>query len=308
MSGVHENMTAYLAPEDLEAQTAHWLTNITARHERLIIATGPRQFSPFAQNTWLSPRIITFRSIGEAASKLKEIQRNWFPYSFQLHRRTTLIQEKLPFVKFKPMTFPARRPEQPLGSFTLLDEHTMLASPDCTSLFPNGEPQFIENHIDPPSRAYMKLFEGLTVLGKAPKPGERCMELGASPGGWTWVIAGTGAHVEALDRAPLDPRIATRPNVSFRAGDAFAMTPDRAGPLDWLFSDIICYPEKLFEFASRWLESGSCKRYFLTLKFQGETNYDIIEKFAAVPGSQLLHLAANKHELTWFYDKTETIS
>jgi 23S rRNA (cytidine2498-2'-O)-methyltransferase len=293
--------TAYLAPEGLVPQTVHWLRNITATHERLIVAAGDTQFAPFAQNIWRAPQLITFTSITDAAAKLKQIQRNWYPYSFQLHRRTALIQEKLPFVKFRPLDFPSVLPEAPLGSFTLLDEHTLLASADCSSRYPNGEPQFIENHIDPPSRAYMKLFEGLTVLANTPRRGERCMELGASPGGWTWVIAGTGADVVAIDRAPLDERIARMPNVSFRAGDAFTMTPDKIGALDWLFSDVICYPEKLFDFARKWLDSGKCRHYLLTLKFQGETNYDIIEKFAAVPGSRLLHLHANKHELTWYH-------
>lgn len=296
-----EACTGYLAPEGLEKQTGHWLKHITATHGRLIIAQGEPQFSPFAQNIWFNPQLIKFTSITDAAAKLKDIQRNWFPYSWQLHRRTGLIQKKLPFMSAKPLAFPATLPTLPLGSFTLIDDTTMLVAPGCASLYPNGEPQFIENHIDPPSRAYMKLFEALTVLNALPHKGERCMELGASPGGWTWVIANTGATVIAVDRAPLDPRIDRRANVTFQAGDAFTMTPDKIGDLDWLFSDIICYPEKLYDFAQRWLDSGRCKNYLLTLKFQGETNFDIIERFAAIKGSRLLHLAANKHELTWFY-------
>lgn len=292
--------TAYLAPEGLDKQTAHWLKNISATYGQLIVAEGPIEFSPFAQNTWINPQIVKFTSITDAAAKLKAIQRNWFPYSYQLHRRTGLIQEKLPFIGNKPLKFPSVQPKFPLGSFTLIDENTLLAAPECLSLYPNGAPQFIENHIDPPSRAYMKLFEALTVLNAKPKKGDRCMELGASPGGWTWVIANTGADVIAVDRAPLDPRIECRPNVTFQAGDAFAITPEKTGDLDWLFSDIICYPEKLFEFTKRWLISGRCKNYLLTLKFQGETNFEIIERFAAIPNSHLRHLAANKHELTWF--------
>lgn len=300
MADTLDAVTAYLAPEGLEAQTTHWLKNIASAHGRLTVAAGKPQFAPFAQNIWLAPEIISFTSIGDAATKLKQIQRNWYPYSFQLHRRTALIQEKLPFVKFKPMNFPAPIPEAPLGSFTLLDDHTMLVSAQCTSRFPNGEPLFVENHIDPPSRAYMKLFEGLTLIERIPRQGERCMELGASPGGWTWVIANTGAEVVAVDRAPLDERLGRRQNITFRAGDAFTMLPDKIGDLDWLFSDVICYPEKLFDFARKWLDSGKCARYFLTLKFQGDTNYDIIEKFAAIPGSRLMHLNANKHELSWY--------
>ncbi len=296
-----QECTAYLAPEGLEAQTRHFLKNITHEYGRLIVAKGPEQFCPFAQNIWTQPELLQFNSITDAVSKLKARQRNWFPYSYQLHRRTGLIQEKLPFVNFKPLTYPAKKVTAPLGSFTLTHENSMLASPACTSLYPNGEPQFIENHIDPPSRAYMKLFEAFTVTDALPAKNETCLELGAAPGGWTWVIAKTGAKVIAVDRAALDPRISALHNVTFCAGDAFTMTPEKIGPIDWLISDIICYPEKLFDFVSIWLASGACKNYLLTLKFQGETNYKIIETFAAVPGSKLFHLNANKHELTWFH-------
>ena len=296
-----KEFTAYLAPEGLEAQTRHFLKNIVEEYGRLIVAQGPKQFCPFAQNIWLDPKVIQFNSITDAANKLKNLQRNWFPYSYQLHRRTGLIQDKLPFVNFKPLTYPAKKVSAPLGSFTLVDENMMLASPHCSSLYPNGEPQFIENHIDPPSRAYMKLFEGFTVTGVAPEKHETCLELGASPGGWTWVIAKSGAKVIAVDRAELDPRIRALGNVTFKAGDAFTMTPEKIGKIDWLISDIICYPEKLYDFVKIWLSAGACKSYLLTLKFQGETNYKIIEAFAAIEGSKLYHLHANKHELTWFY-------
>jgi 23S rRNA (cytidine2498-2'-O)-methyltransferase len=293
--------TAYLAPEGLEAQTRHFLKKVRTVYGRLIVADGPEQFCPFAQNIWLNPIEIGFRSITDAAAKLKSMQRNWYPYSYQLHRRTELILNKLPYVNFKPLSYPAKKVSTPLGSFTLIGENTLLASPSCTSLYPNGAPEFIENHIDPPSRAYMKLFEAFTVMGVLPEKHETCLELGASPGGWTWVIAKTGAHIIAVDRAPLDPRISSLANVTFRAGDAFTMTPERIGSIDWLISDIICYPEKLFDFVNIWLASGACKNYLLTLKFQGETNYKIIESFASVTGSRLFHLNANKHELTWFH-------
>ena len=113
--------TAYLAPEGLEAQTRHFLKHITQEYGRLIVADGGEQFCPFAQNTWKNPQEIQFSSITDAASKLKALQRNWYPYSYQLHRRTGLIQEKLPFVNFKPLTYPAKKVTAPLGSFTLID-------------------------------------------------------------------------------------------------------------------------------------------------------------------------------------------
>ena len=124
------------------------------------------------------------------------------------HRRAALIQERLPHVSAKPVVFPAAAPTAPLGSWTLLAPDRLLAAAHCSAPFPNGEVEFVEDKTGPPSRAYLKLWEALVRLRRWPQPGERCLDLGASPGGWTWVLAKLGAHVVAVDKAPLDPRIA----------------------------------------------------------------------------------------------------
>ena len=71
------------------------------------------------------------------------------------------------------------------------------------------------------------------------------------------------------------------------------------GPIDWLFSDVVCYPARLLALVERWLAAGTCRRFVCTIKFQGETDHAIARRFAAIPGSQLAHLFHNRHELTW---------
>lgn len=292
--------TAYLAPDGFLPQLTTELRGIEATHGRLVVARGPKQPAHWAQNTWLEPTVVKIASIKDAARQLKAVQRNWWPYAAQLHRRTEHIQKELPHVSAKALAFPSVLPEAPLGSFMLLDETTMLYSARCTSPFPNGEPAFEEFKVGPPSRAYLKLFEALTLLGVAPTAGEICVELGASPGGWTWVIARLEARVVAYDRAPLDPSVLAMAGVEGRVGDAFqakpALFPDG---IDWLFSDIICYPEKLLEHVRLWLASGLCRNYVCTLKFQGDEHYAVTRDFAAIPGARVFHLAHNKHELTF---------
>ena len=129
------------------------------------------------------------------------------------HRRAALIQERLPHVSAKPVVFPAKAPSAPLGSWTLLSPDRMLAAARCSSPFANGEVAFVEDRTGPPNRAYLKLWEALVRLGRWPGPGERCLDLGASPGGWTWVLARLGATVVAVDKAPLDPKVAAMPGV-----------------------------------------------------------------------------------------------
>ena len=290
---------AYLAPEGFVAELAHELGDIEFLHERLLIASGPAGPAAWAQNIWLDPQTIEIDSIGEAVKKLRAIQRNWAVYAPRLHRRAMLIQGQLPVVSAKPLAFGTPAPSAPLGSWTLLDANTVLASARCTSLFPNGEVHFVEDRAGPPSRAYLKLWEALTVIGARPAPGEVCLDLGSSPGGWSWALAKNGARVISVDKAPLAPEVAGMPGIECVSESAFALDPPALGPIDWLFSDIVCYPARLFSLVERWLAAGTCRRFVCTIKFQGETDHAVAARFAAIPGSQLRHLFHNKHELTW---------
>ena len=191
-----------------------------------------------------------------------------------------------------------------MGLYTLLDEHTLIASANTTSPLPAGTLRFIEDHENPPSRAYLKIQESLTLAQyyfgcELPGPGQKCFEAGACPGGWTWVLAGLGAKVHAVDRAELAPELMSNPLVTFQAHDAFTLTPQEIGPVDWVFSDVICYPERLLEWIHKWLDSGLTRRMICTIKMQGAIDWGIVEKFAAIPNSRIVHLNYNKHELTF---------
>ncbi|MDR0555359.1 MAG: hypothetical protein LBG76_11280 [Treponema sp.] len=264
------------------------------------------------RNLWLQPFRLEFDSINEAACALRAIQRNWAPALFTQFRRGSLIASKLPPISEKPRPFPWLLPESAIGSWTLLDARTMIASARCTSPFPGGAIQFIEDKEGPPSRAYLKLWEALVRSRRWPEPGDRCLDAGASPGGWTWALAGLGAQVLAIDRAPLEARIAAMPGVEYIRHDAFTLRPEDIGPIDWLFCDVICYPSRLFGWIEKWLTSGLCRNYVCTIKLQGrgyslgvantgdsDEGFDIPRRFAAIPGSLVAHLWHNKHELTW---------
>ena len=262
-------------------------------------AAGPKRPVFWTVNQWLEPFKLHFDSISEAAKALRGIQRNWSPCPFTQFRRAELIKAKLPPIVDKPKQFPDLVPESPMGAWTLLDEHTMLASARCASPFPGGLVEFQEDKLGPPSRAYLKLQEALTRARRWPGAGDVCLDAGATPGGWTWVLAGLGAQVTAVDRAPLDDRILALPNVRYLKHDAFTLTPEELGRMDWIFSDVICYPKRLFEWVSRWLDSGLCDNFICTIKMQGEPDFETTRLFSAIPGSSVVHLNYNKHELTW---------
>ena len=295
--------TAYLAADGFEEQLREELRRahvvVAATHGRLLLTEAPAIAAAWAANIWHDCIEWPVESIGSAAKALRALQRNWAMYAPLHHRRAALIQEKLPHVSARPVVFPAAAPTAPLGSWTLLAPDRLLAAADCSAPFPNGELTLVEDRTGPPNRAYLKLWEALVRLRRLPGPGERCLDLGASPGGWTYVLGKLGAEVITIDKAPLDPRVAALPGVSWRGESAFALEPESVGPVEWLFSDIICYPARLLRLVERWRASGLVRNFVCTLKFQGETDHESARAFAALPGAQVLHLHYNKHELTF---------
>ncbi|HEV7264156.1 MAG TPA: SAM-dependent methyltransferase [Falsiroseomonas sp.] len=295
--------SAYLAGEGYEADLAEELRRagrgVSAWHGRLALSPDPPGPAAWALDVWTSPVELPAPSVTAAANALRAIQRNWSAYLVAHHRRGALVAERLPPVKARPLVFPEPAPTAHLGAWTLLAPDRLLASPTKTSPFVNGEIAFVEDREGPPSRAYLKLWEALTRLGVHPAPGERCLDLGAAPGGWTWVLAKLGARVEAVDKAALDPRVAAMPGVTLRAESAFGLDPVQERRVDWLFSDVICYPARLLGLVRRWIAAGTVRNLVCTVKFQSETDHEAAAQFAAIEGAVLFHGAHNKHELTF---------
>ena len=284
-----------IAPRDFATVLAEELgERVVKQYDRLFLVRG-LEFPSFAQNIWLQPEILKFQSISQAAKFLRAIQRNWWLHSSDHHRRAQLIQEALPPLKPKAAEFLAPIPKSPLGSWTLLDEETLLYSAQCSSSFPDGEIEFIENKTDPPSRAYLKLWELFSILEQHPAAGDKVVDLGSAPGGWTWVLDQLGCNVISVDKAELDSKTRFSKNVKFISESAFGLKPVK---MDWLFSDVICYPERLLELVRKW--EPLVPNMVCTLKFQGETNFAIIKEFLKIPNSNVRHLHCNKHELTWW--------
>ena len=274
---------------------------IAAWHGALALSDEVPVAAAWALNRWLAPVEIEVASIGGAAVALRAMQRNWGAYEVAgLRRRMALIAEKLPPLRPKKLVFPQAAPCGHLGAWTLLTPERMLVSASQSSPFVNGAMAFVEDRAGPPSRAYLKLWEALTLLGEWPGPGETCFDLGAAPGGWTWVLASLGARVVAVDKAELDPAVAAMPGVDMRRESAFGIDP-RGEPADWMFSDVIAYPSRLLGLVQGWIEAGRVRRIVCTLKFQGATDHDAAEAFAAIPGGEVRHLFHNKHELTFIW-------
>src|SRR5215471_5720578 len=120
--------TGFLAAEGYEQQLREELgeARVVAAHGRLLLVEGAAAPAAWASNTWFEPQTSSIASIADGARKLRALQRNWALYASGLHRRARLIQEQLPHVSAKPLVFPQPAPTAPLGSWTLLDENTLL--------------------------------------------------------------------------------------------------------------------------------------------------------------------------------------
>ncbi len=273
------------------------------------------------------PFMAEFSSISEAADILRSIQRNWAFVPFNCFRRAELIEKKLPFISKKERDFPYDVPSAEIGIWTLLNENQILASAKTSSPFPRGEIFFKEDKINPPSRAYLKMWEALTLLNfylkkhqeknglaekaealpavssekknSLPAADSICLDAGACPGGWSWVLDSLGCKIIAIDRNPLRPDLMAKKNIEFIKHDAFTLKPEDIGKIDWLCSDVICYPPRLYDWVIKWIDSGLCEKFICTIKMQGEPDNETVKKFAAIPNSKIVHLTANKHELTW---------
>lgn len=301
------HLRVFLAPPGFSKELCEEITRgggsvVLARGE-LVIAKNTQARPAWAQVEWLQPVFQKLESIQDMQKFLRSQAKSaWVNAPTIHHRRASLIAGALPSLKSWQLEFSESLPKLNFGSWALLDRNFIVASLISDHPLPLGAAPFAEDKSGPPSRAYLKLWELFTLWQFGPDPGDSCLDLGASPGGWTWVLQEMGCQVTAVDKAPLDKSLAANKEIKFRKASAFSLEPrDQENDFTWLFSDVICYPERLYQFVERWLRERPETNFVCTLKFQGPTDFATMEKFRALTPSLLVHLAANKHELTWVY-------
>lgn len=167
------------------------------------------------------------------------------------------------------------------------------------SPFPAGEIPIASDKAAP-SRAFAKLVEAELRLGLRIQRGETCVDLGASPGSWSYVALARGARVFAVDRAPLRDDLMRNPALVFKQGDAFSYQPEQ--PVDWLICDVIAAPARSMELVEEWARHRWMRRFVVTIKFKGTDEYAALDQLKATmpPLCQELHLTrlcANRNEV-----------
>ncbi len=297
--------TGYLAIYNFEKELERELEirglRVAHKKDRLYLVEGNHPQLIWAQVTAHQLTHDYISSIGDAVKKLKAQGRNWGLFTVGNHRRAELIQSELPKVNIRPIAFRHDLPSVPMGFWTLWETDQIFSTQKTSSPFALGEMNFIEDKTMPPSRAYLKLWEFFTIYAPEVIKGGAAIDVGSCPGGWTWVLRTLDFEkVYSVDKAPIEKRISNLGKIEFRQESAFGLDPKDFGEIEWFCSDIICYPERLLNLVNRFREAGKVKNFVCTIKYQSETDWENTLKFLEIPGSRIVHLHHNKHEVTWF--------
>lgn len=164
----------------------------------------------------------------------------------------------------------ASAPAAPAHLF-LDGDHALLAVADSSDSapWPLGIPR-LKLLPEAPSRSALKLDEALLTLltpeerEQLVKPGMRAADLGAAPGGWTWVLTRQHVHVTSVDNGPLREHVLATGLVEHLRADGFHWKP--AQPLDWMVCDMVEQPRRVAERMATWVREGWCRHTIFNLK------------------------------------------
>ncbi|HLM53500.1 MAG TPA: 23S rRNA (cytidine(2498)-2'-O)-methyltransferase RlmM [Pseudoxanthomonas sp.] len=158
-------------------------------------------------------------------------------------------------------------------------DHALRAASDPrdSSPWPLGIPR-LRLLPDAPSRSALKLEEALlTLLGPDEReallrPGMTAADLGAAPGGWTWVLTRRHLRVTAVDNGPLRPHVMETGLVEHLRADGFQWKPSQ--PLDWMVCDMVEQPRRVAERMATWFREGWCRHAVFNLKLPMKKRWD----------------------------------
>jgi 23S rRNA (cytidine2498-2'-O)-methyltransferase len=88
------------------------------------------------------------------------------------------------------------------------------------------------------SRAYLKMHEALLWSGFDLKPGERCAEIGAAPGGASQYLLAQGLEVVGIDPAEVDPVVLADPRFRHIRKRSKEVPRSEFTGIDWLTCDV----------------------------------------------------------------------
>jgi 23S rRNA C2498 (ribose-2'-O)-methylase RlmM len=128
-----------------------------------------------------------------------------------------------------------------------------------------------------PSRSYLKMEEALGRIPEQPQAGQRVIDLGAAPGGWTYAFLKRGCYVTAVDHGPMklpdhQPGWGTVEHLRENG-----ITYEPSTEVDWLVADMLIAPGVALGLLRRWLASGRARRIICNIKLPQEQAYQSVK-------------------------------
>ncbi len=142
-----------------------------------------------------------------------------------------------------------------------------------------------------PSRSTLKLEEAFYVFMPNNehvnylKSNMTAVDLGASPGGWTWQFVNRGIKVIGVDNGKMDQQLLASGLVQHVRGDGFTYAPKR--PVDWMVSDIVEQPSRIAKLAGSWVAKQWCRYTIFNLKLPMKKRFEEVCRCREIIMSEL---------------------
>lgn len=132
-----------------------------------------------------------------------------------------------------------------------------------------------------PSRSTLKLEEAFFVFlsqqdrERYLKLGMTAVDLGASPGGWSYQFVRRNIYVTAIDNGPMDNSLMQSGLINHIKTDGFTYVPK--GASDWMVCDIVEQPMRIAKLVGKWIQEGWCRHTIFNLKLPMKKRYDEVK-------------------------------
>ncbi|MBS0372657.1 MAG: 23S rRNA (cytidine(2498)-2'-O)-methyltransferase RlmM [Proteobacteria bacterium] len=165
-----------------------------------------------------------------------------------------------------------------------------LSQPSESSPWPMGIPR-LRMPKEAPSRSTLKLAEAILTLltpdeqQATLRAGLQAVDLGASPGGWSWQLASRGLRVTAIDNGPLAPSALATGLITHQRADGFTWRPKK--PVEWMVCDMVEQPSRIAPLMAEWIASGRCRHTIFNLKLPMKRRQEEVERCRALIDQRL---------------------